>query len=196
MPTTVVNAYYHPMENNVSILAAILQPPFFSVLYDDPSVYAGIGMIIGHEIFHGVDPHGINFDENGSYNPSWMDPQTLSGYGNMQQCLVNQYTQRTMYGHQHDGYATAAENIADQLGFQAAFRAANRASPMDEMQKAQFYMAYAQAWCSKTGAAADLMRTTHGVHSVPEFRINRVLENQDEWLQSHGCPNPPPCDPL
>jgi predicted metalloendopeptidase len=191
-PSTTVNAYYHPLENTITVLAGILQPPFYWSRYDDVSVYAGIGMIIGHEIGHAFDLSGRQFGPTGNVE-DWWEQSVRDAYDQEAECLVGYYSTRTLYGNNHNGWRTQNENIADQLGLQVAFDAAFHGKTPTIDEKKAFFEAYSQAWCAKMSRATELSMISQDVHSTVEFRINKVLYNFQEFLDTYSCNRAPTC---
>lgn len=190
-----VNAYYDPTANNTALPAGILQPPFFA---QDRSVAAnlgGIGMVIGHELTHGFDDQGAQFDGDGNL-ANWWQPADATKFAERGACLADQYgTFEAMPKGYVNGRLTLGENIADLGGVKMAFKAYRSlredaaklyvADGFSEDQ--QFFLAVAQAWCSKDRPAEVQRRLTADVHAPPKFRVYGALRNLREFADAFAC---------
>jgi putative endopeptidase len=193
MPPQMVNAYYNPELNEIVFPAAILQPPFFDMSADDAVNYGAIGAVIGHEISHGFDDKGSQYDGDGNLRNWWTD-EDHEAFEAKTKALVEQYAQyEPVEGHQVNGELTLGENIADVSGLAVAYRAYLRfldgaAAPIiDGLTGAQrFFAGYAQVWRAKTRPEETIRRTAIDPHSPPQFRVLGVLVNSDEFIEAFG----------
>lgn len=190
-----VNAYYHPLRNEIVFPAAILQPPFFNVDADDPVNYAAIGAVIGHEIGHGFDDKGSTCDGDGRLR-DWWTPEDRSAFEALTSKLVTQYADLSPEGadgQKVNGEMTLGENIGDLGGLGIAYKAwllsggDPDGEPVDGLTPAQrFFFGWAAAWRSKHRPEAVRMRLTNDVHSPAEFRCNQVVRNLDAFHEAFG----------
>jgi predicted metalloendopeptidase len=175
MPVWGVNAYYVPMENSMTVLAGILNPPFYYKNYNDASRMGGLGMIIGHELAHAFDSTGAMFDSQGVLRDWWSDDD-LHAYDKRVDCFIADYERNpTALGNWLDGTSTVNENMADTLGLRAAWHAAlNKFT--DSSDKREFLEAYAQLWCMSLNSETEEAIILAGdPHSVPNARVNRPI---------------------
>ncbi len=191
MPPQMVNAYYNPELNEIVFPAAILQPPFFDMSADDAVNYGAIGAVIGHEISHGFDDKGSQYDGDGNLR-NWWTEDDHAAFEAKTKALVEQYAgYEPVEGHRVNGELTLGENIADVSGLAVAYRAYLRSlggSPapvIDGLTGAQrFFAGYAQVWRAKTRPEETIRRTAIDPHSPPEFRVLGVLVNSDEFADA------------
>ena len=189
MPPQMVNAYYNPELNEIVFPAAILQPPFFTMAADDAVNYGGIGAVIGHEISHGFDDKGSQYDGVGNLR-NWWTPADHEAFGERTSALVAQYeAYEPVAGHTVNGELTLGENIADLSGLAVALRAYRRAldgapAPViDGMTGEQrFFAGWAQVWRAKTRDEELVRRVATDPHSPAEYRVTGVLVNSDDFM--------------
>ena len=193
MTPQTVNAYYNPSANEIVFPAAILAPPFFDMAADDASNYGAIGAIIGHEISHGFDDQGSQFDGDGLLRNWWTDAdrQAFDAIGAQ---LVAQYEgYQPLPGKPLNGKLTLGENIADLSGLQVAYKAYQRAlvgqpAPVlggySGMQR--FFLGWSQAWREKARDERVLQLLTMDPHSPAEFRANGAAVNHDGFHEAFG----------
>jgi putative endopeptidase len=190
-----VNAYYNPLANNTALPAGILQPPFFGASRSVAANLGGIGMVIGHELTHGFDDQGAQFDEQGNMR-NWWQPKDLEQFTQKGKCVANQYGQiEVLPGRKINGELTLGENIADLGGVKMAFHAYRAlrsgadktfvAEGFNEDQ--QFFLAVAQAWCSHDREAEAVRRLTIDPHSPPSARVFGSLRNLPEFATAFSC---------
>ena len=185
MTPQTVNAYYNPELNEVVFPAAILQPPFFNAQADDAVNYGGIGAVIGHEISHGFDDQGSQYDEVGNLRDWWTNDDHEK-FAVKTKALVAQYgAYSPVAGYKVNGELTLGENIADNSGLTIAYKAyqlslAGKTAPLiDGMTGNQrFYLGWAQVWRSKVRDAQAIVYVKTDPHSPPQFRGNGTLANQ------------------
>lgn len=181
----VVNAYYYPDENRFLLPAAILKPPFYDPARSDAWNYGSIGATIGHEICHGFDSEGREYDEHGNKRTWWKEADSRE-YKKRARTVVKLYESQLYRGMEVDGELTLVENIADIGGVEfalAGFRSAvGRALTKKELQ--EFFTSFATSWRSKDRLkrAAELLVTDP--HSPPMLRVNHVVRQFDEWYEA------------
>ncbi|CAM4839950.1 unnamed protein product, partial [Rotaria magnacalcarata] len=199
-PPTTVNAFYSPSKNQIIFPGGILQSPFFDKNAPKYLNYGGIGVVIGHEITHGFDDSGRQFDKDGN-RISWWTQATIDEFTNRKQCIIDQYSNYlvTQINQTLNGNQTQGENIADNGGIKESFYAyqkwatanvqSNQKLPGLEKYSPEqmFFMNYGQIWCTKMTDANALNRILTGVHSPGEFRIRGPTSNFDEFDRVFGC---------
>ena len=190
MTPQTVNAYYNPLANEIVFPAAILQAPFFDPNASDAENYGGIGVVIGHEMTHGFDDQGRNFDANGNMT-NWWTPEDLAKFEEKTKGLIAQFDEvEVLPGLKANGTYTLGENIADQGGLRVAMTAfldsqekkgVDINSPeanIDGFSPAQvFYMNYANLWATNIRPEEIRSLTTGDVHSLGINRVNVTLRN-------------------
>jgi predicted metalloendopeptidase len=185
MPPQTVNAYYNPELNEIVFPAAILQPPFFDPNADDAVNYGAIGAVIGHEISHGFDDQGAQYDGDGNLR-NWWSARDHKSFERKTRQLVAQYGAFSpVPGYKVNGELTLGENIADNSGLAIAYRAyklslKGKPAPVIDgyTGEQRFYQGWAQAWRAKMREAALIRQVTTDPHSPEEFRANGTLRNQ------------------
>ena len=186
MTPQTVNAYYNPSLNEIVFPAAILQPPFFDMAADDAANYGAIGAVIGHEISHGFDDQGSQFDGDGVLFDWWTSADRRA-FDEVTARLVAQYqSYEALPGKFLNGQLTLGENIADLSGLQIAFKAYQRLAalqpaplPNDFTGEQRFFIAWSRVWCEKTRAERALELLTTDPHAPPAFRANGAAVNHD-----------------
>jgi putative endopeptidase len=191
MPPQQVNAYYYPPMNEIVFPAAILQPPFFDVAADDAANYGGIGTVIGHEISHGFDDQGRQFDGNGNLR-DWWQPADAEKFTEKAKKLVAQYGAYTVLDDQKlNGELTLGENIGDLSGAAVAYKAyllslgGTEPPVIDGFTGPQrFFLGYGQIWRRKFREQEQRVRLLTDPHSPAEYRANGVVTNMNEFYQA------------
>ena len=193
MTPQTVNAYYHPIFNEIVFPAAILQPPFFDMEADDAANYGGIGAVIGHEIGHGFDDQGSKYDGDGNLNNWWSDADR-SEFEKRANKLIAQYDQLRpeIAPDVHvNGALTIGENIGDLGGLTIAYKAYQlslqgaSAPVIDGFTGSQrLFMGWAQVWRQKMRAEEVKRRVSTDPHSPDEFRCNQVVKNLVEFYEA------------
>jgi putative endopeptidase len=191
MTPQTVNAYYNPTVNEIVFPAAILQPPIFDVQADDAVNYGAIGAVIGHEISHGFDDQGSQFDGDGMLRNWWTDADRKA-FEAIGAQLVAQYEKyEPIAGKTLNGKLTLGENIADLSGLQIAYKAYLRSlggkpAPVLDGHTGQqrFFMGWAQAWRAKVREERALQLLTTDPHSPPQFRANGAAVNHDGFHEA------------
>jgi putative endopeptidase len=190
MTPQTVNAYYHPLMNEIVFPAAILQPPFFDLDADDAVNYGGIGAVIGHEIGHGFDDQGSRYDGDGNLK-NWWSEEDRKEFEKRTSSLISQYNAlapEEASDTNVNGALTIGENIGDLGGATIAFKAykialAGKAAPViDGLTGDQrFFIGYAQVWRGKIRSEAMKVRLATDPHSPGEFRCNQILKNLPQF---------------
>lgn len=190
MTPQTVNAYYHPMMNEIVFPAAILQPPFFTADADDAVNYGGIGAVIGHEIGHGFDDQGSQFDGGGALRNWWTD-EDREAFESLTARLVAQYDALSPYaapGHNVNGRLTLGENIGDLAGLAIAYKAylisldGREPEVMDGLTGRQrFFASWAAGWRQVIRHEEAVRRLATDPHSPNEFRTNAIARNLDAF---------------
>jgi putative endopeptidase len=191
MTPQTVNAYYDPTKNEIVFPAAILQPPFFDMRADDAVNYGAIGAIIGHEISHGFDDQGSQYDGDGKLR-NWWTPQDRQAFEAITSRLDAQYSAyEPLPGVHVKGKLTMGENIADLSGLQIAWKAwkislnGQPAPVIDGLTGEQrFYLGFAQAWREKLRDEALLHLVTTNPHSPAQFRADGASINSDGFHEA------------
>ena len=184
MDPQTVNAYYMPNTNEICFPAGILQPPFFNLDADDAVNYGGIGVVIGHEMTHGFDDQGRQFDKDGNMN-DWWTPEDAKLFKASADKLAEQFSKiEVLPGIFANGAYTLGENIADQGGLNVAFDAFKLATkgqtlePIDGFTPEQrFFIGYARLWGQNITDQEKARLTKIDVHSLGEYRVNQALKN-------------------
>jgi putative endopeptidase len=184
-----VNAYYSPTSNEIVFPAAILQPPFFNMKADDAVNYGAIGVVIGHEMTHGFDDQGRQYDVDGNLRDWWTE-EDAKRFDQRTQVLVDQYNRFSVFDTLHvDGKLTLGENIADLGGLNISYQALQKAlkenpqpKTIDGFTPAQrFFLAYAQVWRQSIRPEELQRRLKEDVHSPGRFRTNGPIANMPEF---------------
>jgi putative endopeptidase len=191
MTPQTVNAYYNPRANEIVFPAAILEPPFFDMTADDATNYGAIGAVIGHEISHGFDDQGSQYDGEGKLE-NWWTADDRKAFDELAVKLVAQYGDyEPLPGKKLNGRLTLGENIADLSGLQISYKAyhlslGGKPSPViDGLTGDQrFFLAWSRAWRSKSREARALQQLIVDPHSPPEFRANGAAVNHDGFHSS------------
>ncbi|WP_308501254.1 M13 family metallopeptidase [uncultured Alistipes sp.] len=200
MTPQTVNAYYNPSTNEICFPAAILQPPFYNPDADDAVNYGAIGVVIGHEMTHGFDDQGRQFDKDGNMNNWWTD-EDAAAFKAKTDILVKQFDaievlpakegQPALHA---NGALSLGENIADQGGLRVAYTAylnslegKDHPAPIDGFTDAQrFYLAYATLWAQNIRDEEIARLTKLDVHSLGKWRVNATLRNIQDFYDAFG----------
>jgi predicted metalloendopeptidase len=193
MTPQTVNAYYSPTMNEIVFPAAILQPPFYDAKADDAVNYGGIGGVIGHEISHGFDDQGRQFDADGNLR-DWWTPDDAARFKALTAALVTQYSAFTVLDGLHvNGELTLGENIADNSGVTIAYEAYRIALQDHEPPvidgfsgPQRFFLGWAQIWRRKYTADNLRQRISVDPHSPNQFRANGVARDIDAFYDAFG----------
>lgn len=197
MSSPTVNAYYDPSKNEIVFPAGILQQPFFDKGYQMAFNYGAIGVVMGHELTHGFDDQGSQFDENGNLK-SWWKEATRANYEKRTACLADQYSKFVVNGDEHvNGKLTLGENIADNGGVHLAFQAFKTSilsgktaeCPSHQFTADQiFFLGFAQVWCEKERSEALHQSIISDPHSPGFARVNGAVANSEAFDKAFNCP--------
>jgi endothelin-converting enzyme/putative endopeptidase len=197
MTPPTVNAYYDPQMNNVNFPAGYLQPPFFSGKEDDAANYGDMGSTIGHELTHGFDDQGRQFDKDGNLK-NWWTAEDEKKFNDRAECMVKQYDAiEAVPGVHLNGKLTLGENLADLGGLWLAWLSwldKADAAHLDMTAKTdgytpdqRFWIAYAQQWCTQTRPEQLRTQAQGDPHAPDEYRTNTVLTDLPEFAKSFSC---------
>jgi putative endopeptidase len=200
MTPPTINAYYEPTQNNINFPAGILQPPFYFSSGDDAVNYGGIGLVIGHEITHGFDDQGRQYDEVGNLK-DWWSPQDAKKFKERAQNIINQYNGYVAIDTLHlNGKLTEGENIADNGGLAIAYAAFKKTAQGKGNEKIdgftpdqRFFLSHAQVWKIKIRPERLRMLTLTNEHSAPMWRVNGPVSNMPSFYAAF---NVQPTDPM
>jgi putative endopeptidase len=196
MAPQTVNAYYSPTMNEIVFPAAILQAPFFDPKADDACNYGGIGMVIGHEMTHGFDDSGSQYDAEGNLKNWWQDADRAA-YKQRTDLVVKQFdSYQALPDQKVNGKLTLGENIADLGGLKIAFAAWKKSlvgqpapKPIDGFTGEQrFFLNLACVWRNNIREEALRMRLNTDPHSPGKYRVVGPLSNLPEFYEAFGCP--------
>jgi putative endopeptidase len=194
MTPPTVNAYYDPQMNDINFPAGILETPFFNPGADDPINFGAIGLVMGHEMTHGFDDEGRQFDAHGNLE-DWWTKEDAKKFEAKSQCLVDEYGGFTAVDDvKVNGKLTLGENTADNGGARLAY-----AALMARLHKAEgksvdgftpeqrFFLGFAQVWCSNRTPENARLRALTDPHSPPQFRVNGTVSNMPEFATAFSC---------
>ncbi len=195
MSPPTVNAYYEAQLNEIVFPAGILQPPFFNKVATDAVNFGSMGMVVGHEITHGFDDHGRRYDADGNLK-DWWSEASGKAFVDRVGCVKSQFDGYTVIDDlKVKGDLTLGENVADLGGLKLAHAAmldwyskqgaAKESLRFDESQ--QFFLGFAQSWCTKVRPEEARQRVTTDTHSPPYWRVNGPLSNSDAFRKAFQC---------
>ena len=190
----IVNASYSSTNNDVTMPAGIIQPPFFNFKADDAINYGGLGAVIGHEISHGFDDQGSKSDPNGNLI-SWWTPEDRAKFEERAQCVVDQFNgYEVVDGLNENGKLTLGENIGDLGGLNIAYTALQEALKKHPQGKIdgftpeqRFFLGWAQVWAAKSTPQAERNQVLTDPHAAARWRVNGPISNMPEFAQAFGC---------
>ena len=199
MTPQTVNAYYNPTTNEICFPAAILQPPFYNSAADDAVNYGAIGVVIGHEMTHGFDDQGRQFDKDGNMSNWWTDADAVA-FKERTDVLVDQFNKVLIMPAEGDkpalyanGKFSLGENIADQGGLRVAYTAMHNSfggqqpEPIDGLSADQrFYLSYATIWAQTMRDEEAIRLTKTDEHSLGKNRVNITLRNIETFHKAFG----------
>ncbi|EFO26887.1 hypothetical protein LOAG_01595 [Loa loa] len=208
-PASIVNAFYSSLKNAIVFPAAILQAPFFDRTFPKAVNFGSIGSIIGHEMIHGFDDRGSQFDHQGNLR-DWWDGATKQNFKEKKDCFMKEYNNYIVPGtNLHiSGLRTLGENIADNGGIKEAFRAyrnyikkigheEKRLPGLENLDMNQiFFLSSAQTWCGHSRPAALIRQVLTDQHAPSRFRVNGVVINQPSFAEAFKCPPNSPMNPI
>ena len=196
MSPPTVNAYYNPKMNEIVFPAGILQPPFFNPNADDAINYGGIGAVIGHEMTHGFDDQGRQYDAEGNLR-DWWSAESAAKFKERSNAVVQQYAEyEPIKGLHINGELTQGENIADLGGIKIAYAAFQKAIADKPQQKIdgftpeqRFFLGWAQVWRANIRDEALKLRLNTDPHSPTKYRCNGPLSNSIEFQKAFNLPD-------
>ena len=196
MTPPTVNAYYNPLQNNINFPAGILQPPFYDFKADDALNFGGIGAVIGHELTHGFDDEGRQFDAQGNLH-DWWTPQDGKAFDQRAQCIVDEYNSFVAVDDVHlNGKLTLGENTADNGGLRIALMALLAGMNQDARVPAKLdgytpeqrlFLGWGQIWCQNQTPQIERLLALTNEHSPGKYRVNGVVGNMPEFEKAWGC---------
>jgi putative endopeptidase len=201
MTPPTVNAYYDPQMNNINFPAGILQPPFYDNEMDDAVNYGGIGAVVGHELTHGFDDQGAEYDAQGNLK-NWWTPQDKKAFEERTGCEVDEYNQFLAYEDPKDaknnihvnGKLTLGENTADNGGLRLAYMAlvahfAGQQPPEKDgyTPEQRTFLGWGQIWCTNYRPDAERSQALTDPHAPSEYRVNGVVRNMPEFQKAFNC---------
>lgn len=199
MTPQTVNAYYNPSTNEICFPAAILQPPFFNMEADDAANYGAIGVVIGHEMTHGFDDQGRQFDKDGNLT-DWWAPGDADRFKERAQVMVDFFNKiEVLPGLYANGELTLGENLADHGGLNVAYLAfqnATKDAPLGVVDgftpEQRFFLAYATLWAGNIRDEQIRVYTKSDPHSLGRWRVNGALPHIQAWYDAfHITPSDP-----
>jgi putative endopeptidase len=193
-PPMTVNATYDPTQNNITFPAGILQPPFYDNRNDDALNFGGIGAVIGHELTHGFDDEGSQFDAGGNLR-DWWTASDKKQFEERTSCVKDQYSNFVAVDDlKLNGKLTLGENTADNGGLRIAYMAllntfaGKEPAPIDGLSAEQrFFLGWANVWCESRRDALSRMLVTIDPHSPSKYRVNGTVSNMPEFREAYHC---------
>jgi len=207
MTPPTVNAYYNPPNNEIVFPAGILQSPFYDGSSLRASNYGGIGVVIGHELTHGFDDEGSQYDKDGNLVPWWPE-DVVTKFKEKTKCIADEYSAFQIENGDHvNGNLTLGENIADNGGLRESFHAyrtwvnrtvkdggnggkeePNLPGLPDLTPNQLFFLSFATVWCGDTRAEEEHRRIVTDPHSPGRFRVIGTLSNSEDFAREFNCP--------
>jgi len=186
-----VNAFYHPLFNSINFPAAILQPPFFDVNADYASNYGAIGVVMGHEMTHGFDDQGCQFDKDGNLK-NWWTADDKTNYDARTKVIADWFSeQEAVPGLKVNGQKTLGENVSDNGGLKIAYRAYQNRMKQEPLSNVEgftpaqrFYLAYARVWACNSTPEYTAMLVNSDVHSPARIRVMAARPMIDTWYDA------------
>jgi putative endopeptidase len=212
MTPPTVNAYYDPSFNDINFPAGILQPPFFDFKADPAVNFGGIGVVIGHEMTHGFDDEGSQYDGKGNLR-EWQTPEDRKAFTERTDCVANEYSgfeaapaKADTPAQMLNGKLTLGENTADNGGLRIAYMAlldtlaAQGKSINDKIdgytEKQRYFIGFAQVWCQNQTEQSARQAALTDPHSPGRWRVNGTVQNFDEFGKAFGCTQGQPMYPV
>ncbi|KAL7837817.1 hypothetical protein SRHO_G00275280 [Serrasalmus rhombeus] len=204
MTPPTVNAYYNPTKNEMVLPAGILQAPFYSRAWPKALNFGGIGVVMGHELTHAFDDQGREYDKEGNLR-SWWKNSSVEAFKHQTQCMVEQYSNYSINKESLNGKHTLGENIADNGGLKAAYKAylnwiqkngEEATLPALGMTNHQlFFVGFAQVWCSVRTPESSHEGVITDPHSPSRFRVIGTVSNSHDFSKHFGCSADSPMNP-
>jgi putative endopeptidase len=212
MTPPTVNAYYDPSFNDINFPAGILQPPFFDFTIDPAVNFGGIGVVIGHEMTHGFDDEGSQYDGKGNLR-EWQAPADRKAFTDRTQCVADEYSgfeaapaQGDTPAQKLNGKLTLGENTADNGGLRIAYLAlldtlATQGKTINDKidgytEAQRYFLGFAQVWCQNQTDQSSRQRALTDPHSPGRWRVNGTVQNFDEFGKAFGCTKGQPMVPV
>lgn len=197
------NAYYDPTLNEMCFPAGILQPPFFDANADDATNYGALASTIGHELTHGFDDEGRQYDADGNLK-SWWTEADAKGFTERAELVAKQYDgYEPLPGLHINGHQTLGENIADVGGLRVSYEAFHLATANKRLKEVdgftpeqRFFIAFAQGWRTNQRPERVRLQVASDVHSPVRWRVIGPVANFPEFYQAFGCPVPETWEPI
>jgi putative endopeptidase len=194
MTPPTVNAYYDPQMNDINFPAGVLQPPLFDARSDAAPNFGDTGATMGHELTHGFDDEGRQFDAHGNLR-DWWTPEDAKAFEQRASCISDQYSQYVVVDDiKINGKLTLGEDLADLGGLILAHMAwqddtrGEKSEPLEGFTPEQrFFIAYGQSWCASTRDETKRLRATVDPHSPDKYRANGVVSNMPEFQEAFHC---------
>ncbi|GAB6026306.1 Peptidase M13 [Chamberlinius hualienensis] len=196
MSPPTVNAYYTPTKNQIVFPAGILQAPFYDISYPRSLNFGAMGVVMGHELTHAFDDQGGGYDKFGNLH-QWWENSTMEQFQKRTQCMVDQYSNYTENGENLNGRQTLGENIADNGGIKAAFKAyedwillKGEELPLPGVNlthRQLFFIGFSQVWCSSSTSQATHLQIVNDPHSLSKFRVLGTLKNSYDFANNFNC---------
>ncbi len=196
MTPPTVNAYYDQQQNNINFPAGILQPPFYSNHADVAVNAGGIGSVIGHELTHGFDDEGRQFDAGGNLRDWWRE-QDVQAFKKREECIISEYAGFSpVQGVHLNGELTLGENTADNGGLRLAFMALMNGLAMGSQPSTKidgysteqrFFLGFGQVWCQNARDEELRMAAQTDPHAPAGFRVNGTVVNMPQFSEAFGC---------
>jgi predicted metalloendopeptidase len=199
----IVNAWYQPQYNSITFPAGILNPPFFEADFPAAVNYGGMGVVMGHELTHGFDDQGVQWNQNGTLS-TWMDAYSQAGFKQMAQCIINEYSNFCFPSlpppNCVSGVRTQGENIADNGGIKSAYIAFKANQILDGTdpslpgymgkytQDQLFFMAFGQVWCRNIKLSAIPQQLLLDPHAPARDRVLGTVKNFPQFGKAFNCP--------
>ncbi|XP_052820639.1 endothelin-converting enzyme homolog isoform X2 [Mya arenaria] len=204
MTPPTVNAYYTPTKNEIVFPAGILQAPFYNQDWPKSLNFGAMGVVMGHELTHGFDDQGREYDKYGNLRP-WWNVASVERFEERTKCMIDQYSAYKLNDENIRGKQTLGENIADNGGLKAAYHAYEDWLSKHEEElplpavnlthRQLFFLSFAHVWCSKSTKEADHLGILSDPHSPGEFRVIGTLSNSYEFAKAYKCPKNSPMNP-
>ena len=196
MTPPTVNAYYNPQMNDINFPAGILQPPFYDLKMDDSVNYGDAAAVIGHELTHGFDDQGRQFDGKGNLN-DWWTPEDTKEFEQRTGCVVKEYDNFVAVDDVHvQGKLTLGENVADigglklaLMAYMARAAASGQSNPSADglTPEQRFFLSYGQGWCENDTPQFLRVLAQTNPHAPTKFRVNGVVQNLPEFQKAFSC---------
>lgn len=192
MSASTNNAYYNPTTNEICFPAGILQPPYFDVNADEAMNFGGIGATIGHELGHGFDDEGAQFDAHGNLN-NWFAPEDLEKFKKKAEGVEKQFSEYIVEGLQVNGKLVLGEALADLSGLELAYAAFKTATKDKKPElidgftpDQRFFLSFAQSWATNVRPEYAKLMVKTDTHPLPKLRVNGTVSNMPEFFDAFG----------